>query len=969
VTREANGFFKTRETFFAAVRDLADGRGVVEIADLHALRQETLAYIEGYLDLLRRVKDRIAHAGTPSAVNTTLSDFADVLRIDTLHLTLGPKDHTMEVVLLAPTHPLRVLWLFQYQTLLADWMYRMDGMDPTDIRAAIDDDVLEKLTSLNVPNTLAWRKDRAFVNTDNLGLFWASIRTASYRTCVPPSTPPLQGIGAQSAAGEVSTVTPRQIADKMLRYLAHHPYVQTLKVNVINPGDGRLLLEAIKQLLSRDLYADFNFDLKFFAPEGTPHQLVGSAFDELMTQKTRDDWTSGQTLSEVEERLLSPNENPLFPKLIYGKYRTADLRDGDGQRFQAHLTFVIDFFSTTLATRPYSGKGGSSSLYNLLAEYVTDYEAGKTTAAWSRMIVPSRCPDLTSDGNTARLHETHKLLAQTASSLFDWGNALDDYLTVQLELTEDHGKHHLSMLDRVHEMSDWVFTIDRNFGIEYFDDPIKGPGSASGGYLIDYTPEFLDGVAHRLIISTYHQQEVENILRNGFFELLGIDVDTQGETIDTAKVAYVLALLKSVSGRLALKLINNPAQAQEVIGLALTRLALEQQGRLKGRVLVPVDSHIGLFYLSRAELENADLTLKRTDLLLVELKERSLHIDLIEVKNRKASSPAALVELHTQIRDKNANTEKHFRRNFLGGENERLDSAIKHKELANILRFYFDRAKRYRLFDDAASGDAPTTQFQLGLEAVEAGVCQVSFGHEGFIFNGSAFHGVDVKMIHENRIRTYGRAGIAELLGINDDEEPSSEDVDGQTSDASQDVAKPLEDLDVSGSAKTEQDSPAAETQEELSREKPTQSIEGSAKAAEEKQREPSRKSESETSDGQVHVLLGRDLVTGVDVRWDPTATTPSRLLNQHLLIVGKSGSGKSETTKSLLYELDRQGVPSIIFDFQGEYATGEFFDVVRPQVFDVMEDCLSIPSRSRSTPEPVRNGDLSKWSFAWPTH
>lgn len=813
-------------------------------------------------------------------------------------------------------------------------------MDPSEIRAVLDEDVLEKLTSLNLPNTLAWRKDRAFVNTDNLGLFWGIYPDGELPDLRAAVNAALQGVGAQTAGGEISTVTPRQIADKMLRYLAHHPYVQTLKVNVINPGDGRLLLEAIKQLLGRDLYADFNFDLKFFAPEGTPHQLVGSAFDELMTQKTRDDWTSGQTLSEVEERLLSPNENPLFPKLIYGKYRTADLRESDGQRFQAHLTFVIDFFSTTLATRPYSGSGGSSALYNLLAEYVTDYEAGKTTAAWSRMIVPSRCPDLTSDGNTARLHETHELLAHAAASLFDWGNSLDDYLTIQLELTEAHGKHHLSMLDRVHEVSDWVFTIDRNFGIEYFDDPIKGPGSVGGGYLIDYTPEFLDGVAHRLIISTYHQQEVENILRSGFFDLLGIDVDTQGETIDTAKVAYVLTLLKSVSGRLALKLINNPAQAQEVIGLALTRLALEQQGRLRGRVLVPVDSHIGLFYLSRAELENADLTLKRTDLLLVDLKDRALHIDLIEVKNRKASSPGALIELHQQIREKNANTERHFRRNFLGGGgDERLDAAIKHKELANILRFYFERAKRYRLFADPDSDAALSAGFQRGLEAVEAGVCEVTFSHEGFIFNGSAFHGVEVKTIHENCIQTYGRAGIAELLGIGGTEDSPGGDNEGPQGDGSAgDDAQPDGDRPAEQSRQSGPGAQDTGGQGESVCVTSGGSAKDGASEGGTARHGPGADGESGAGRPVVNVMLGRDLVTGLDVRWDPSATVPRRLLNQHLLIVGKSGSGKSETTKSLLYELDRLGVPSIIFDFQGEYAAGEFFDVVRPQVFDVME-------------------------------
>jgi hypothetical protein len=101
-------------------------------------------------------------------------------------------------------------------------------------------------------------------------------------------------------------------------------------------------------------------------------------------------------------------------------------------------------------------------------------------------------------------------------------------------------------------------------------------------------------------------------------------------------------------------------------------------------------------------------------------------------------------------------------------------------------------------------------------------------------------------------------------------------------------------------------------------------------------------------------VYLGKDRTTSKPLFWDPATTEPKRLLNQHLLIVGKSGSGKSETTKSILYELDKRGVPAIIFDFQGEYATGEFADVVQPQIFDVME---GLPINPFEIPMDPRTG------------
>lgn len=953
----ANDFFLARQAFFTLVRDLEGGQGLIEVANLHDLQAEALAYVDKYVALLQALKAKVESAPGIGGVNTVLHDYAALLSIDTIMMKVGPADRPMQLLLLAPTHPLRVLWLFQYETLVRGWVDRMKGKNPEEIKRLIDEDVLEKLTSLNIPNAISTGQGQVYVNTDNYGFFWSILpdaKTPDLRTAVNAV---LQVLGAETLGGVISTISPRHMADKMERYLCHHPYVQTLKLNVVNPGDGRLILESIKLLLGKSVYQGLNFDVKFFSPTGTRHQLVGNAFDDFMVQKSTDEWSGGRTLSETEELLLSPNPNPLFPKLIYAKHEIEELLQDVEGRFDAHLTFVIDFFGTTVATREYTGKKGSSSLHNLLAEYVTDYAAGHTTATWSRMIAPNKCPDLASDGNTSRLHEIQKQLSHLAASVFDWSESLKKHVTVQLELTDEHGKHHLKMLDRVHQISDWVFTIDRNFGIEFYDDPLRGPGSGNGGYLIDYTPEFLDAVSHRLIISTYHQHEIESILRNGFIELLVDDPEKVGEVLDAAKVAQVLQVLKSVSGKLALKLINNPNQAQEVIGLALTRLSLEKEGRLGGKVLIPVDSHLNLFYQTPVELQNSELTLKRTDLMLVELRGQQLFITLIEVKNRKTSSPAAIYELQEEIRSKNKNTEEHFRLHFQGSGAVRLDATIKNKELANILVFYFDRARRYDLFFQGLEEPERLVrieEFTKGLEAVAAGNCEISFQHEGYIFNGSSWGDVDQKEVHDNIIRVFGRQGISTLLHVSLDEgeededgtppptSPSSPQDGGPTNGSPSPIPSPERPtgdaaggLQGTGSETAVKapdkgpapPAPALQTDGQPSSEQPVVAKPPVPETA-----------PKDTIDGGVRVFLGVDLTTKKEVFWDPHTVSPKRLLNQHLLIVGKSGSGKSETTKSLLYELDRQGVPSIILDFQGEYASGDFYEAVKPQIFDVMD-------------------------------
>lgn len=953
VNQFADKFYQARAALFRSIADTEEGSGVIEVVDLHQFTDQVTAYVQAYFELLTELDARIKSAAGAGGVNTELHDFSPLMRIDTVLTHVGPADAPIETLLLAPTHPLRILWLYQYESFVRRWIDQMNGKAPKDIERLIGADSLDKLVNLNIPNALAWSQQNIFINTDSVDFFWGIYPQASSKDIRTAVNATLQVVGAAHREVLITTVTPRQIADKIERYLCHHPYVSTLKINVVNPGDAQLLLESIKQLLERELYQHLNFDLKFFAPKGTRHQLIGSAFDSLMEQRDDDELTRSRGMSETEEALLQPNANPLFPKLIYAKHAIDELLNDIEGVFEAHLTFIIDYFTTTVATRHLDGSQGSSTLYNLLAEYVTDYTAGATTATWSRMIAPSSCPPLVSDGITERLYGSHDGFSHLTACFFDWGKSNDRYATVQLELTDEHGKHHLKMLRQIHIGSDWVFTIDRNFGIEYYDNPVQGE---SGGYLIDYTPEFLDSVSHRLIISTYHRHEIESILRSGFAALLNPSGEEEKEAISSYTVGKVLQVLKSVSGKLALKLINNPAQAQEVIGLALTRLILEQEGRLAGRILIPVDSHIALFHQTPKELENSELTLKRTDLLLVELRGRKLHVDFIEVKNRKYTSPNMLLELQSEIQDKNKNTEEHFRAHFLGSEkNKRFDAEIKNKELANILLFYFERARRYGLFEHKTNhgpehgsvGSDLVEQFYRGLEAVAAGSCDVTFGHEGVIVNGSAEFDFEHKIVHGNSIHVIGRCGIANLLDLVLD--------DGEPGEVGKPVAPPPMIPEASLVSREDTQPAGSEAGMSAVAVQATEPVEASTQEQSEAQADQIRASVPEQKlpapatripspepvpqpARSLQIYLGKNTITGLDSYWDPYALVPKKLTNQHVLIVGKSGSGKSETTKALIWELTQHEIPTIIFDYQGEYAEGDFFDAVHPQVFDVMD-------------------------------
>ena len=99
---------------------------------------------------------------------------------------------------------------------------------------------------------------------------------------------------------------------------------------------------------------------------------------------------------------------------------------------------------------------------------------------------------------------------------------------------------------------------------------------------------------------------------------------TTGFPAEGRHAVAVLDQLRSLSGRLALKLISAPSQRAEALGLALSRMYLEHQGAFQSQVVVPLDAHLEL-YRSLKQLADElgdDVSFKRTDLGIFDLERR-----------------------------------------------------------------------------------------------------------------------------------------------------------------------------------------------------------------------------------------------------------------------------------------------------------------------------------------------------------
>ena len=884
---------ETRKYLFEAFQD-HDTEGIIEVFDLRLFEEKIKAYGEAYQKLLDEICSRLNTAESDGEVNNVLAMFQSINHLDTIHLKVGTPEDEGEVVILCPTHPLRLLWVLQYQNMLFHWAGLLNGLSEQEANQLLNTENVFKITSLNIPSAISLGHNEIFINSDNLNLYWSIMPKGGSADIRKLNSYVYRLLNIKENTGQITTVTPEQVADKLWRYLKHHPYITTLKINVINPGNGQILLNAIRILQGMEEFKALNYDVGFYGD--MRYEMMGNAFDTL----TKENLSAEGIEKEVDEELLRPNENPLFPKLLFSKKRVNEIDWTEREINEAHLTVIIDRFSTKVLTRPIGQDTGSFSLHNLLAEYRESFDLKKDSATWSRKIIPNQNREVKDAEDWSHLiYEITDHLLRLSSCFYNWGNSLEEVPAVQLELSNTD-KY---IINNIHENSDWVLTIDRNFGIQYFDNPRK---SSASSYLIDYTPEFLDSIGHRLIVSTYWLSEIEGLIKDGLRKM--------GIPGTGFHATQILDILKSISGRLALKLINNPNDAREIIGLALTRLLLEEQGELSGSVLIPVDSHASLFSEHKKQVQDATLRLHRSDLILARFQKNIIKMRLIEVKFRSGKGAGEEYSLKEQIIAKNQDTKEVLEGRFQPRrDKDRFDRDIQNHELAKLLEFYLDRCIRHGLIQEDSEKEKAIRD---GILKVVQNDFNISFDRAGYIFNllGVSKEPEDYK---GNTIHVIGKDKISRLFDIEEEEiGTESGKEEKQTEPQHEEKSEPLEAGDFIETEETE-------TIRITAAEKKNK--EGAGTEGDKKTEEA--QAEVDLQKPSLRIMLGDDCDTGKVVHWDPLINNPKKLSNQHILIVGTTGAGKTQTASSFIDSLSQEGIPSIIFDFQGEYMDPELAD------------------------------------------
>lgn len=688
---EAARFREARATFFGAVLQ-GDRRLIMQACDLLSLQEPAQNYAAAYQAWIDAVLVRCSSTDA-SIARQAFEELRCALTIDSVALVLEDyQSKRRDAVLLGPTHPLRANWHVAWSQLGQTWMERSRASE-REFVAPTRDAVIKQLAPAAFPPVLPFGEElgRTALAVDNINPFWSLYAATDEKDPRGLVGEVCAALGLAEPAIGGATIDSAYLAARVQRYLIQHPYVETLTINAFNAGRAAALAEVLLALQRHPEFADLRYDIRLFVLDPAAPS-TGEALLDLLAPD------SGTGAKEADA-FSTPTDSHLHPKLRLAIRAIKEFRD-EPDLHGAHLSFLFDLFpAEEIRAVDVQESDDSSFVHGLVQPFEVDYLEDEQSITWLRrplhgMAQPIEGAEALTDlvGGISR-----------AVSVAVAAVARSQYLpharpVVALSLSADER----AMLHQVHEVSDWVLTIDRNLGIEFFDHRRH---STRPDYLIDHSPDMANAMSHRLAITSRSVAELESLL----VPILG----EYGLPNSGRHALVLLDQLRSLSGRLALKLLSSSSQRAEAMGLALSRLFLEHQGVFQNQVVVPLDAHLELYKALRQNAEEMgdEVNFRRTDLALFDLDPMSRVVicRLVEVKcYSQVGDVAAYEQLKASIAEQIAQTEHvlayHFDPKLV--EVDRPDRPIKNRDLAALLGFYLDRSERYGVVLPEAAEEA-----------------------------------------------------------------------------------------------------------------------------------------------------------------------------------------------------------------------------------------------------------------------
>ncbi len=758
--RVPEAFLRARRVVFQAIQGGTDDR-LTSTVDLHAIADKVLAYADAYAAWLRQAEDDFAGQAIREEGGRKRSD-ALFLDLDLLEVLMpGEGLDSDRVYLMSPTHPLRMLWHLQTFNLVSSWLAEAQKGDQPSVllNSQIRTYLRHGLLPANLPPVL--RPTHAgyseglshfYVEHTPVTPFWGLYLREDAQDTRTLEARVRTLLGVSRAVAVSGAVGGDVLAQSITRYLVQHPYVHQLKVNVFNPGDAGLIVDAILEVERARLKArlpGLRYELRLFT-RGERLDDVGAAVADLLDPERQ--------VSAEADAFSVASDSLLYPKLHYSRGPLHDFEQRP-EAYEAHISVLHELFGIDVALRKQE-EGRSSFVHGLVQDQVTFFPAGDGQAAdlslleyaWYRQLVPSACRELPGDtaGHSARIANLLSRLAVLQASVAAGTGQLEAVVpAVCLSL----GPAEKALIHTIHSVSDWVLTVDRHIGLDYFDRDVSDSRPL---YLLDFRPEYGATSTERLLLTTRSIDEIQRLIRPALEEhelLAGQD----GEL-------FFLQMLRSLSGKLALKLLSAPTQVSEALGLAFARLFLEQYALLEDRVVLPLDAHADLFAGGVVGYSGlADVSLQRGDLLLVacDPQNRKLHFNVVEVKfHSDVGGVSGFLALQQRIESQVTNTIEVLGRHFDPDRDpiDRLDRQVKTRELVSLLSFYLERSHRYGLV--TASAREEIRDFLATLDMGYSLECRAT----GLVFD-QAHRGIDVCEEHPGLVfYRLGRDYVERLL-------------------------------------------------------------------------------------------------------------------------------------------------------------------------------------------------------------